>query len=59
MIIFYPVMCVLFSIVMVLITLLYPCLRNTYHHGVYDPYDIGMSNVSLFYMNVICSIWSR
>ncbi len=57
-ILFYPLLIGLFAIFIGVITLLYPCLRKTYHHGVYDPYDQGLSNISICYVTVVGKIWS-
>lgn len=56
--IFYPVIAGLFALALLIITLLYPCLRNTYHHGVYDPYDQGLSSISHCYLSVVSKLWS-
>ena len=58
MIVFYPLMNALFFIGMTILVVLYPCLRNTYHHGIYDPVDSGLSTTSYLYMSVIEAIWS-
>lgn len=39
------------------VVLFYPCLKNTYHHGVYDPLDSGVSNVAVCYVKVLGLIW--
>lgn len=38
-IILYPLFSALFGLLLGLISIFYPCLRNTYHHGIYDPFD--------------------
>lgn len=57
-IVFYPLLIGLFALFLLIITFLYPFLRRTYHHGVYDPYDQGLSNISLCYVSTLATIWS-
>lgn len=57
-IVFYPVLIGLFSLVLFVVCLLYPFLRKSYHHGVYDPFDQGLSYISVGYLKVISLIWS-
>ena len=58
MVVFYPLMNALFFIGMTILVLLYPYFRTTYHHGIYDPVDSGLSTTSYIYMSVIEAIWS-
>ena len=54
-VIFYPVLSALAMLFLVLMVVLYPCLRNKNHHGAYDPFDNGLSFLALQYMRF--AVW--
>ena len=54
-IIFYPLISGLMGLFLLLIVLLYPCLRSTYHHGIYDPFDSAMANLT--FGHILCMNW--
>ena len=55
MIICYPLLCGLLMLTFMMIILLYPCLRNKNHHGVYDPFDNGLSILAVQYLKF--TVW--
>ena len=55
MIISYPLLCGLIMLTFMMIILLYPCLRNKNHHGVYDPFDNGLSILAVQYLKF--TVW--
>ncbi len=42
---------------MIIIIMLYPCFKNSYHHGVYDPFDSGLNNATYLYLSCLSVIW--
>ena len=63
-VIFYPVIGSFFALVTVIVVLLYPYARNKYHHGIYDPFDLIVSQMAIWYLRFIkftifcCLNWS-
>lgn len=58
-IILYPLISGLFAFFLLLIVLLYPCLRSTYHHGIYDPFDSALANLTFAHISCMKWIWSE
>jgi hypothetical protein len=52
-VILYPVIGGLFAIIALVVVLLYPFVRNKYHHGVYDPIDMLMLHMATFYLRAV------
>jgi hypothetical protein len=57
-ILLYPLISALFALILAIICVLYPFLRNTYHHGVFDPFDEGLSNATYLYLVITSKVWS-
>jgi hypothetical protein len=55
MIFFYPLIGALFILVFLVILLLYPFLRNTNHHGTFDPIDAGIAKAAVWYLKF--AVW--
>jgi hypothetical protein len=55
-IVFLPFIAFVFDLLFVLMILLYPCLRKTAHHGIYDGFDIAISKASSLYLIAILHI---
>jgi hypothetical protein len=54
-VVFYPLLCALVMILLFLMVVLYPCLRNSNHHGTYDPFDIGLCHLAVYYLRF--AVW--
>lgn len=52
-VLFYPLLGVFFAVVALIVIFLYPFARNKYHHGVYDPFDLLLSNMTLVYLRFV------
>ena len=55
---FAPLLIVLMVLMIVVGSLLYPVLRNTYHHGIYDGLDTFVFNAAVCYLRVVNLIFS-
>jgi hypothetical protein len=55
-VLFYPVIGAFFAIAALVIVLIYPFIRNKYHHGVYDPLDMFLSYMTAFYLSLVNAI---
>lgn len=52
-VLFYPVVGAFFALAALVVILIYPWARNKYHHGVYDPFDLLLSNMAKTYLRFI------
>jgi hypothetical protein len=52
-VLFYPVIGAFFAVAALVIIFLYPFCRNKYHHGVYDPFDLLLSNMAKTYLQFV------
>jgi hypothetical protein len=52
-VLFYPLVGVFFGVVGLVVIVLFPFARNKYHHGVYDPFDLLLSNMALLYLRFL------
>lgn len=52
-VLFYPVIGAFFAVAALIIIFLYPFCRNKYHHGVYDPFDLLLSNMTKIYLQFV------
>ena len=57
-ILFYPIVGSILSTLFFIIMILYPFLREKYHHGVYDPIDNLVSKFAIWYMKFIVMVIS-
>ena len=55
MIICYPVVSGFMMVLLSFMIMAYPFLRKTNHHGMYDPFDIGLSFLAVYYLRF--AVW--
>lgn len=51
-VIFYPVLSVIIIGGWTMMVLMYPCARNTNHHGFYDPFDKGLAVLAEYFLKL-------